>query len=85
METEKIRVLIEYTKLYKESIFGYGDIKMFSPIIASFSEKEVLVVVSERFPRVRATRQTYSLSFFDQTGIELSFSDKLYWEGVFGY
>lgn len=39
------------------------------------------VVVSERFPRVRATRQTYSLSFFDQTGIELSFSDKLYWEG----
>lgn len=42
METEKIRVLIEYTKLYKESLFGYDDIKMFSPIIASFSEKEVL-------------------------------------------
>lgn len=39
------------------------------------------VVVSERFPRVRATRQAYSLRFFDETGIELSFSDKLYWEG----
>lgn len=40
------------------------------------------VVVSERFPRVRATRQAYSLRFFDETGLELSFSDKLYWEGV---
>lgn len=39
------------------------------------------VVVSERFPRTRATRQDYSLRFFDETGIELSFSDKLYWEG----
>ena len=39
------------------------------------------VVVSERFPRTRATRQAYSLQFFDETGIELSFSDKLYWEG----
>lgn len=39
------------------------------------------VVVSERFPRVRATRQAYSLRFFDETGIELCFSDKLYWEG----
>lgn len=38
------------------------------------------VVVSERFPRTRATRQDYSLRFFDETGIELSFSDKLYWE-----
>lgn len=40
------------------------------------------VVVSERFPRTRATRQAYSLRFFDETGIELSFSNKLYWEGV---
>lgn len=39
------------------------------------------VVVSERFPRTRATRQEYSLRFFDETGLELSFSDKLYWEG----
>ncbi|MCQ2160744.1 MAG: hypothetical protein MJY97_06595 [Bacteroidales bacterium] len=39
------------------------------------------VVVSERFPRTRATRQDYILRFFDETGIELSFSDKLYWEG----
>lgn len=39
------------------------------------------VVVSERFPRTRATRQEYCLHFFDETGIELSFSDKLYWEG----
>lgn len=38
------------------------------------------VVVSERFPRSRATRQNYSLQFLDETGIELSFSDKLYWE-----
>lgn len=38
------------------------------------------VVVSERFPRTRATRQDYCLCFFDETGIELSFSDKLYWE-----
>lgn len=39
------------------------------------------VVVSERFPRTRATRQDYILRFFDETGLELSFSDKLYWEG----
>lgn len=38
------------------------------------------VVVSDRFPRTRATRQDYSLRFFDETGIELCFSDKLYWE-----
>ena len=38
------------------------------------------VIVSERFPRSRATRQNYSLQFLDETGIELSFSNKLYWE-----
>lgn len=38
------------------------------------------IVVSERFPRARAARQAYSLRFFDEEGIELSFSDKLYWE-----
>lgn len=48
------------------------------------SERMVMchVVVSDRFPRSRATRQNYSLQFFDETGVELSFSDKLYWEGV---
>lgn len=48
------------------------------------SERMVMchVVVSDRFPRSRATRQNYSLRFFDETGVELSFSDKLYWEGV---
>lgn len=38
------------------------------------------VVVSERFPRSRATRQNFSLQFLDETGVELSFSEKLYWE-----
>lgn len=42
--SEKIHFLIEYTKLYKVSEFRYGDIKLFSSIIASFSEKEVLVL-----------------------------------------
>lgn len=42
------------------------------------------VVVSERFPRSRATRQNYSIQFLDETGVELSFSDKLYWEGFSG-
>lgn len=48
------------------------------------SERMVMchVVVSDRFPRSRATRQNYSLQFFDETGVELSFSDKLYWEGI---
>lgn len=48
------------------------------------SERMVMchVVVSDRFPRSRATRQNYSLQFFDETGVELSFSDKLYWERV---
>ena len=48
------------------------------------SERMVMchVVVSDRFPRSRATRQNYSLQFFDETGVELSFSDKLYWEEV---
>ena len=37
------------------------------------------IVVSERFPRSRATRQDYCLQFFDETEVELSFSEKLYW------
>lgn len=38
------------------------------------------VVVSNRFPRSRATRQNYSLQFLDETGVELYFSEKLYWK-----
>lgn len=37
------------------------------------------VVVSNSFPRTRATRQNYSFQFLDETGVELSFSEKLYW------
>lgn len=38
------------------------------------------VVVSNRFPRARAVRQNYMLKFWEDVGLDLSFSEKLYWE-----
>ncbi|MCF0218440.1 MAG: hypothetical protein HUK14_01540 [Muribaculaceae bacterium] len=65
--------LKETIKLFAEKL---------SPLdVNLLSNREVFchIVVSERFPRSRATRQDCSLQFFDETEIELSFNEKLYW------
>lgn len=67
--------LRETIKVFVEHLEPQGIDMMAERIVACH------VVVSERFPRSRATRQNYSLQFLDETGVELSFSDKLYWEG----
>lgn len=37
------------------------------------------IVVSESFPKSKAMKQNYRMAFFDQTGIELDFANKLVW------
>lgn len=37
------------------------------------------IVVSESFPKSKAMKQSYRVAFFDQTGIELDFANKLVW------
>lgn len=37
------------------------------------------IVTSETFPKSKATKQDYKYSFADETGLELSFEHKTYW------
>ncbi|MFC2710275.1 hypothetical protein [Hoylesella oralis] len=37
------------------------------------------IVVSHSFPKSKAVKQEYQLAFADETGIELKFSEKIYW------
>lgn len=55
-------------------------LKLFDVDLLDSREVSCRIVVSNRFPRSRAIRQNYSLQFFDDTGVELNFSEKMYWE-----
>ena len=53
-----------------------------SNVNIDFSDAVVVtchIVVSHSFPKSKAVKQEYQLAFTDETGLELSFSEKIFW------
>ena len=81
--TEQVRETFDKaTSQLKETIHVFKD--RLQKVDIKFEDAVVLschVVVSQRFPKSRAVKQEYQISFADENdNIGLFFSDKTYWE-----